>query len=467
MDFQLWLLTVSFIVLELYIFLRFCCVYLKCSASIIGGTCLTYTAADGRGHVIGGGISPGIHSRLKVMTSDAPALPEITMDDLMKRIQKAIFSNLPIPLFARDTKDAMIVNVLSDLWHSMHHIIQSWLQRMNASSTSAIARTVFITGGCGDIIRELLGVNREKIIDVLKNEGGNRIPFKIDLQPCLVHKGMVSVILKGSDLSNSPKNIYVLPRSVGNQEISEFASSFVKKKVANKFKGIDLVGTVTKVTQVDGEYLYHIRYESGYEEMVNLAGLKTLIDNFHHMEASSQLSSRKRGRGISSVGENSERMTVARKSPRTSSTEDTRKQTQVADTADDIDPTTRKSDLKAADSLRPNGGKKQRKESADAESSTAKADARAKKAKELLVRPRDLINLRVMKYFVDEVSDDYLPFYGTIDDYEYVEQAHGKLWHITYDDGDGEHCDENELLEILKQYKKHRDKDPSLQAKSI
>lgn len=436
---------------------------------------MTYTAADGRGHIIGGGISPGIESRFNVMTLEAPALPEITIDELKKRIQKAIFSNLPIPLFARDTKDAMVVSVLSELLHALDRIIQMWLERTNDSKTSMISRTVFITGGSGEILRELLGVNRVKIIDVLKSEGGNRVPFKIDLQPCLVHKGMATVILNGSELSNSSKMSSLLPSLIGDQELSSFALSFVHKKVANKFKGIVLTGTVTKVTHDDRDYIYHIHYESGYTETVDLVELKNLIDNFHHIEALAQQPPKDKKRSASAISENSERMPKARKTQGKESASTPRLNNGNDDVLDvdaacNVDLSTESAERKAKDSLKSKGRKAQDNESVTipppaAAPDDTDADPSSAKAQKLLHRPRDLIGLRVMRFFIDESTKEYLPFYGTVDDYEYVEQTNEKLWHIAYDDGDGEHCDHNELYVVLKQYKKHRDQDPNLPAK--
>ena len=434
---------------------------------------LTYTAADSRGHIIGGGISPGIQSRFKVMSQDASELPEISIDELKKRIEKAIFSNLPIPLFARDTKDAMIVNILSEIWHGLDRMIHMWLERTNNSPTSITSRTVFITGGTGYILRELLGTNREKIIDVLKNEAGIRAPFTLDIQPCLIHKGIAAVILKGSESSQCTKMSALLPLAARPNEPSVTALSFLNTKVAKKIQGIDLKGIVTDVTQENLHDFYHIRYESGYTDIVELPTLKALIANFHRLEVleSSQLTPSKRTRNGAISKEDSE---VTTKTRRTPEKEHTRMPPMTIRDRHDADSSTTQSDHK---STRRKVRKTPEKEStinpptiretADqaysaTDASIENADVKASKAKKLLIRPRDYINLRVMKYFVDENSNNYLPFYGTVDDYEYVEQTKERLWHITYDDGDGEHCNHEELFELFRQYKKNRANDPHL-----
>jgi len=439
--------------------------------SLIGGTCLTYTATDDRGYIIGGGISPGISLRFESMTSDAPALPNITIDELKKRIEIAISSNVPIPRFARETKDAMIVGVLSEIWHSLDSMIQLWLHTTNTVTTSTIP-TIFITGGSGEILQALLGVNRDKVINVLKNEGRNTIPFQIDFQPGLVHKGIAAVIANGSGIAtNSSKKVAEsssLPRPLGVTMNSQSALSFVKKKVLKKSLDTDMIGSVVKVTQVNGNNLFHIRYESGYIEAVDLLTLTNLMDNYQVHEASSHHLTKKRSKDTSMSHENTERGSKSRKINGKNPTNAMKRNRQGNPPTHTSDPVVEDTSTGNRSKTQSPSKRQRNEESMDHkdDASQVKMDSMAKKAETLLERPRDLIHYRVMKYFIDEETNTKHPFYGTIDDYKVVEEGDegGKhIWRVTYDDGDQEHCNVYELLVILKQYKNNRQNDPKMQ----
>jgi len=64
---------------------------------IDGGTAITYTAADSNGHIIGGGISPGISTRFHSMHAATCSLPDIDMHQIDNRIQTALDTKQPIP----------------------------------------------------------------------------------------------------------------------------------------------------------------------------------------------------------------------------------------------------------------------------------------------------------------------------------------------------------------------------------
>jgi hypothetical protein len=344
-----------------------------------------------------------------------------------------------------------------------------WLERTNDSPNSRITRTVFITGGSGDILLDLLGVNREKIIDVLKNDDLAKAPFKLDFQKCLVHKGMASVIIHGSESHHSSS---LWPVSNASAKLSDFALSFLDKRVANKYKGGYQLGTVTRVTQEDLTYIFHITYDSGNKERVELTTLRGLLENHQYVEACRMKPQKRKRHDLGSEsteggGQAQENLHITQEK-RIQPNEKAKENSEMKPGEINqlvLEVTEKKSKNHEIDMSPATKNKKIHEEARPkdlSENNTSQMDTRG--AKKLLLRPRDVINLRVMKYFVDEESKSggLLPFFGTIDDYEFVEEAKEFLWHIIYDDGDMEHCGHEELYIILKQYKKNREMDPQL-----
>ena len=76
-----------------------------------GGTATTYTAADASGKIMGGGISPGIFTRLNSLHEGTCALPNISIEEFHTRMQKIIKQKKPLPIFATNTKDAITVGI--------------------------------------------------------------------------------------------------------------------------------------------------------------------------------------------------------------------------------------------------------------------------------------------------------------------------------------------------------------------
>lgn len=91
---------------------------------IDGGTALTYTATNEKGDIIGGGISPGLRSKLDAMHQHTSALPCLSPQHLVKRIEEK-----ELDLFARNTEDAMFGSVLLEARAFLHYVVEG----MNAT----------------------------------------------------------------------------------------------------------------------------------------------------------------------------------------------------------------------------------------------------------------------------------------------------------------------------------------------
>lgn len=77
-----------------------------------GGTCMTYTATNARGKIVGGGIYPGIHALHRCMHDYTGALPLIPYEKTKKLMDDAMETKTPMPLFSTNTQGAMVVTTL-------------------------------------------------------------------------------------------------------------------------------------------------------------------------------------------------------------------------------------------------------------------------------------------------------------------------------------------------------------------
>lgn len=118
-----------------------------------GGTATTYAAADERGNIIGGGIGPGIAIKLKAL-GDHTGLPHIDINEVVERAKQ----KHPIPIFATDTKDAIVGRVLCEMSQAGRSVIKGWLAKVGVHKSRKNdkiyrgmkqnkERAVVITGG--------------------------------------------------------------------------------------------------------------------------------------------------------------------------------------------------------------------------------------------------------------------------------------------------------------------------------
>jgi len=96
-----------------------------------GGTALTYTACDANGKLMGGGISPGLMCRFRALSDYCGKLPFIDFceyDTAVKNINVGDAS--PFPVFATDTKTAMMTTTFQEISLHCQNIILHFLQEL-------------------------------------------------------------------------------------------------------------------------------------------------------------------------------------------------------------------------------------------------------------------------------------------------------------------------------------------------
>jgi pantothenate kinase type III len=92
-----------------------------------GGTAMTYTALDSDSTIIGGGISLGIKLRFQALSDNCGKLPVIDHHQFKTAVTDAMERHEPLPFFAKDTENAMMTTVCSELACQLRNIVKQFV----------------------------------------------------------------------------------------------------------------------------------------------------------------------------------------------------------------------------------------------------------------------------------------------------------------------------------------------------
>jgi len=284
-----------------------------------GGTATTYSATDAHGKILGGGIGPGIASKFRSLTKDTDALPDITTEEVIARVNEAQEKGKPLPTFARNTQEAMMADAFQEFALKGRNVIEHWLgkshnneeNKTNISPTQKLNsdKRVICTGGDGDILMQLLQPHYGGVIEYMETNnnhndggigGGSRSKngavarrYIVESSKHLIHYGIACVLAAQVGLRKS-KDAF---RKNPNEE-------HVGKRVAKHFEveaddGDNIYrGKVTKVVEVEGrDCEFRIQYDDGDSEDVTSSELFDMFKLFAlHGEKTSKKAAPARGK---------------------------------------------------------------------------------------------------------------------------------------------------------------------------
>jgi hypothetical protein len=160
-----------------------------------GGDVLTYSALDGHGNVVGGGVSPGISMRFRALFDYAPEedFPFIDWTNLRKKLKdhtrdesKGQVKQSFINLFAVDIEDGVVAGVISEVAVHVRNLVKQFLKLVNPvveADTSVepprTPATVILEGHDNEFLFDLLSENAS---DICPLEPGVEIPKKPDVE---------------------------------------------------------------------------------------------------------------------------------------------------------------------------------------------------------------------------------------------------------------------------------------------
>lgn len=246
---------------------------------IDGGTATTYTAADAKGRIMGGGIGAGLQIKLRCMHEYTDSLPLVGPQDALARVKEALDRKKTLPLFSRDTTDAMLASVLGEYASFGRTIIQTWLSKVghaknpskNSTQLENHGRTVMITGGDGEVLTQLLRPNLSGILECAEKK---ETPLNIVHSKQLIHYGIAAAIMQ---------QVKVVSGKTSTK------SPYLKSRVAKTFDQADhegdhiFRGTVTLFTSHPNGDVYTVRYDDGDREQVDLPELKSMLQLFNEV----------------------------------------------------------------------------------------------------------------------------------------------------------------------------------------
>jgi len=398
-----------------------------------GGTATTYSATNSEGKVLGGGIGPGIQSKLQSMSNDTDALPDISAVEVKERVKETVNSGKPLPTFARNTKEAMMVDVFQEFAGKGRHVIELWIKNAYSNDDKKQPplgtkynenRVVTCTGGDGDIFCELLQPCHGGVIEA---PTGNDLNYEVRSNRHLIHYGISAIL-----------NMHMIARR-NKAKFNKSGETHVGKRVAKVFDvesddGDNIFrGSVTEEVPAEGDAnnscYYRVTYDDGDEEDVTSESLFDMLELYkQHGEKKNLLPEAKPKNGKKKAAGHQPTKKKADSKPQDSES-----------TANVEAP---KFPMKAASKKHVNG---------DAKNGKAPAAKKAKTKDDIkdMVKsdPHSFVNKRVSKDFDGEC------FFGKITKYDDTEPP--PFWHVVYDDGDEEDFAPRDLIKAVKHYNKH------------
>eukprot|EP00956_Cyclotella_meneghiniana_P030406 scaffold76380_cov66-Cyclotella_meneghiniana.AAC.4 len=239
-----------------------------------GGTATTYSATDSAGNILGGGIAPGIYTKLKSMAESTDALPDVSkkVPEKVSAALDQVSGNEPIPTFARSTEDAMLGDLFQELAMKGRNVIGNWLKKAyrkntkppKADSKLNTEKRVICTGGDADVLYLLLSPDSGGLIEM--DEGKSTLEYEVEVSKHLIHYGITAVLYYQGKLQEKKTNN--VTKIAGNEHIG--------KRVAKVFDvesddGDNIYrGTVKELADVDGFDGYRVLYDDGDKEDVSV-----------------------------------------------------------------------------------------------------------------------------------------------------------------------------------------------------
>jgi pantothenate kinase type III len=241
-----------------------------------GGTATTYSATDSDGKIMGGGIGPGIQSKFRSLRNDTDALPEISSEEVLARVKEAQEDGKPLPTFARNTQEAMIVDNFQEFALKGRNVIEQWLEKAYKETTPAggtmvnADRRVLCTGGDGDILMQLLQPHHGGLIEHIRSDGeksNNKTSskrYEVESSKHLIHYGIACVLLTQYSRLRKGKKLPSYGEHIGKRVAKYF--NVEADDGDNIFRG-----NVVAVIEVEGEDPdFRIKYDDGDSEDVTI-----------------------------------------------------------------------------------------------------------------------------------------------------------------------------------------------------
>lgn len=400
---------------------------------IDGGTAATYTAADKDGNIIGGGIGPGLLAKFRSLAAYTSALPTIHYEDFLNEMNQMLSEGKKFPVFATNTKQAIIGDILLGTAQKTQCIINHFSHKvMSVKNTDDNAErdiNVVVTGGDAELINTLLKPNDSNTLIERDPLAGDAPNVNVTVMKYAIHIGMATVLSAQTEKRT--------------QEMNDIDFELIGQRVAKRFQMVDKTGThiyrgnIASVSRdSDGNVNYYqIRYDDGdAEEMGVVACYEALVLYGEVGEKETDL--------VRAATETTHK-------PKQPVGEKVIKAKVAASELARVDPKVKASvEKKRAAEKAAVAQKKPSSPKRAAPPHPAEKTPRKKKKEEY-------VGLRAAKFF-----DDDLPYFGVVTAYMgMMEGATSVCWHVHFDDNDGEDLEITELTECIELAQEYKSQD--------
>jgi len=429
------------------------------------GDYLTYTAADSKARVLGGGMSPGLLLRVNSMSGRGGNLDHTTSEDLDKVLEGAANNRNPLPIFSNNTEESVFSAALSEVSCHIRHVIKMWLEKVGLpidddkrASTDISTfgkvnnrRIISIIGKNAVVIEKMLQRNNGGLIESI--HPGSDLQINTSVSNHFIPDGIQSAI---SRLSTQEKNNYdeksiislssTSSRGKGTLGIYEADDEFstVVSKIPCKDKSSVEIGNfinerVLKKAQVSGNVevkqgvvdsvtntcdidLYSIKFDDGSSDQASLRMVTEMREQYEKTVAVSK------GAGVGNLTKKGDE-------PRKIKTVTTSRQNASIEEHSGVQKFSRKR------------GRPKREPIPSNQSDEPEDKQSMKKRKQNISldgHPSTYIGKKVAKKFGTDI------YYGIVDKCVTSKNKDPLYWHVEYEDGDEEDLNVKELNKALK-----------------
>lgn len=248
---------------------------------------MTYTAANAKGDVLGGGIYPGCQSMYRAMHDYTGALPLITHDEWKKAIDESSATQTPLSLFADNTKGGMIAPSLKAMaevcWGAIEAFKAVVLEDRETNGATDTADdmdvdkdkddedrlfTVCVTGGDGNVISQLLEPDHSGIVPSSGRSADALTGIDIQKHKHLCHYGVQHVLKeKCSAIQTIQSEDDGVRNEIRGQRVAKKFKIGSEEKI---FRGS--VAAIAAGKTLEDDWFY-VRYDDGDTEHLSITGL--------------------------------------------------------------------------------------------------------------------------------------------------------------------------------------------------
>jgi len=434
---------------------------------IDGGTCLTYTACDTAGQIMGGGITLGLMAKFSAISQNsknARGMEAVSeAEQMIYSATDMVDQGKKLETFSRDTKQAVVSTVLKEYAFFLREVIKKYLLDIFLAEVGTVADSssgdvegtshtrrkpeIIFAGGDAELLSKLLNHKHNGLLD----PDPEIPPFDTKCCKHLMAFG-IAVVLKEKQ------------RKFKETPVSEMDKLLIGCRVAKQFVQPDdegdyvYRGTISaSIRDNQTEQAYLVLYDDVDTEELTLIELHAALTLYANV-----------GEKLVSSLSGTFHKVVSQKKDASSGAANTMEELdmQVKNSASN-NRSLMSAVVSKAQSNQLHGANLRENQNLSAvatqkpvpKPSTKRApvspSSQTKPKKPKKREPKMFVNRRLGKFFGDNETD---LFFGVITSYD--EKV--KFWHIDYDDGDEEEYDENDVLTGLELYDRHKDLDPKL-----